>query len=107
MPSLVVENYLKGLYQVSQRVKDDWIPTGKLAEALKVSPGTATSMLKSLAEETPPLVQYKAYQGVKLSKEGEEIALRMLRRHRLIELFLRAVCGEPKDAAICHAPDVL
>ncbi|VAX37777.1 Mn-dependent transcriptional regulator MntR [hydrothermal vent metagenome] len=88
MPSLVVENYLKGLYQIGQRANDDWVPTGKLAEALKISPGSATSMLKSLAEETPPLVQYKAYQGVKLSKAGEKIALRVLRRHRLIELFL-------------------
>ena len=88
MPSLVVENYLKGLYQIGQSVEEDWVPTGKLAEALKVSPGTATSMLKSLAEENPPLVKYKAYQGVKLSKEGKEIALRVLRRHRLIELFL-------------------
>jgi DtxR family transcriptional regulator, Mn-dependent transcriptional regulator len=52
-------------------------------------------MLKSLAEAKtedggmrPPLVHYKPYEGISLTEEGRRIAVRMLRRHRLIELFL-------------------
>jgi DtxR family Mn-dependent transcriptional regulator len=57
-----------------------------LAQALKVSPGTVTSMFKTLAEAG--LAEYRPYEGVCLTPPGRTLALRMLRRHRLIELFL-------------------
>jgi DtxR family Mn-dependent transcriptional regulator len=67
------------------------VSTGELAEALAVSPGTVTSMLKTLAESD--LVEYRPYEGVELTRSGKTLALRMLRRHRLIELFLQQTLG--------------
>jgi DtxR family transcriptional regulator, Mn-dependent transcriptional regulator len=86
MTSLTVENYLKAILQISIRTAVDWVSTGQLATSLGVSPGTVTSMVKSLAEAA--LVEYRPYEGVKLTNQGRSLALRMLRRHRLIELFL-------------------
>ena len=89
------ENYLKAVLQISLRDQSEWVSTGRLAEHLHVSPGTVTSMLQSLAREKPigqsvrpPLVRYKPYSGVSLTGHGRKLAMRMLRRHRLIELFL-------------------
>lgn len=86
MTSLTVENYLKATLQISLRQNSEWVTTGQLAAAMQVSPGTVTSMLKSLAESG--LADYRPYEGVRLSTAGRTAALRMLRRHRLIELFL-------------------
>ena len=86
MPSLTVENYLKAALQIETRSGNDTVSTGELAAALGVSPGTVTSMLKTLAESG--LASYKPYEGMRLTKAGRRLALRMLRRHRLIELFL-------------------
>ncbi len=85
-PSLTVENYLKAVLQISQRSESKWISTGQLAEAMHVSPGTVTSMLKTLS--AGELAVYKPYSGVSLTASGQKLALRILRRHRLIELFL-------------------
>lgn len=86
MPSLTVENYLKAALQITLRTGDEWVSTGQLAAALGVSPGTVTSMLKTLAEAD--LAEYRRYEGIRLTKAGRSLAMRMLRRHRLIELFL-------------------
>jgi DtxR family Mn-dependent transcriptional regulator len=86
MPSLTVENYLKAILQLEIATKSESISTGQLAGTLKVAPGTVTSMLKTLAESG--LASYAKYEGVSLTKAGRNLALRMLRRHRLIELFL-------------------
>jgi DtxR family transcriptional regulator, Mn-dependent transcriptional regulator len=94
MPSLTVENYLKAILQIELRSHLEWVSTGALAAELEVSPGTVTSMLKALSEtrtgrrRRPPLVHYKPYEGVQLTPDGRGLAVRMLRRHRLIELFL-------------------
>ncbi|MGI9457061.1 MAG: metal-dependent transcriptional regulator [Aeoliella sp.] len=86
MASLTVENYLKAIYQLSERDVADCVATGRIAEALSVLPGTVTSMLKTLADAR--LVTYKPYEGVELTAAGRALALRVIRRHRLIELFL-------------------
>ncbi len=86
MPSLTVENYLKAILQLVIATQSEWIATGQLAATVNVSPGTVTSMLKTLSESG--LATYKPYEGVSLTKAGRNLALRMLRRHRLIELFL-------------------
>ena len=86
MPSLTVENYVKAIYQRSSAQNGRPAATGEIAEALAVSPGTVTSMLKTLSETN--LVTYTPYEGVSLTAAGEALALRVLRRHRLIELFL-------------------
>ena len=60
--------------------------TGQIAAALGVLPGTVTSMLKTLDESN--LATYTPYEGVRLTPAGRALALRVLRRHRLIEQFL-------------------
>src|SRR5687767_10837114 len=84
--SLTIENYVKAIYQISAGQDGQAAATGKLAEALRVSPGTVTSMLKTLSESS--LAEYIPYEGARLTDAGRMLALRVLRRHRLIELFL-------------------
>jgi DtxR family Mn-dependent transcriptional regulator len=91
MPSSTVENYLKQIYLEQQPVGDDLVAMGRLATAMAVTPGTATTMIKALAEAN--LVTYEPRGGVRLTKPGEQLALHVLRRHRLVELFLVKVLG--------------
>lgn len=86
MPSLTVENYAKAIYQLAQQTGSDAVATGQIATALGVLPGTVTSMLKTLDESR--LATYTPYEGVRLTPAGRALALRVLRRHRLIEQFL-------------------
>ena len=86
MPSLTVENYLKAIYKIGGRKGGGQATTGRIATELGVSPGTVTSMLKTLSESN--LASYTPYEGVQLTPAGRKLALRVLRRHRLIELFL-------------------
>ncbi len=89
--SSTVENYLKQLY-LEQRASDgEMVPMGRLAVAMGVVPGTATSMVKALADSG--LVQYEPRGGVRLTASGQQLALHVLRRHRLVELFLVKVLG--------------
>ncbi|MBA2303576.1 MAG: FeoA domain-containing protein [Acidobacteria bacterium] len=92
LPSYTVENYLKALLQAQIGLRsEDLVPMGRLAAALGVVPGTATTMVKTLAESG--LVRYEPYVGVRLTPAGEKLAAMVLRRHRLIELFLVKVMG--------------
>lgn len=86
--SSTVENYLKAIYQaeISQNNHGELVPMGQLSSALGVVPGTATTMVKALAETG--LVRYEPYAGVQLTEAGQRLAALVLRRHRLIELFL-------------------
>lgn len=86
MASLTIENYVKTIYLICKRRDGASASTGQIAEALKVSPGSVTSMLKTLNDTG--LAEYKPYEGVQLTKSGRSLALRILRRHRLIEVFL-------------------
>jgi DtxR family Mn-dependent transcriptional regulator len=93
LASQTVENYLKAIY-VAQGSSDDpgsLVPMGQLASALGVVPGTATTMVKTLADSG--LVRYEPYMGVRLTAAGEKLAAMVLRRHRLIEQFLVQVLG--------------
>ena len=85
MASLTVENYVKAIFQVSLSGEGQ-AATGQLATALGVSPGTVTSMLKTLSESG--LVTYTPYEGVRLVAFGHRSGAARRRRHRLIELFL-------------------
>ena len=91
--SFTVENYLKAIFQAQMRLprKGDLVPMGQLAGALGVVPGTATTMVKTLSESG--LVKYEPYAGVRLTAAGERLAALVVRRHRLIELFLVKVMG--------------
>lgn len=87
MPSLTVENYVKTIYLIASRDRSRRsVATGELAQALSVSPGTVTGMLKTLSEAE--LATYAPYEGARLTAAGERLALKVLRRHRLLELFL-------------------
>jgi len=85
MASLTVENYVKAIYQLAEPA-DDAVATGQISAALGVLPGTVTSMLKTLDESN--LATYTPYEGVRLTPAGRALALRVVRRHRLIERFL-------------------
>ena len=88
LASSTVENYLKAIYQAQAALDVDarLVSMGHLANALGVVPGTATTMVKALAESG--LVDYEPYAGVRLTSAGEKLAALVLRRHRLMELFL-------------------
>src|ERR1051325_7930280 len=94
LPSSTVENYLKTIYLGSTGAHGSeprLLPMGQLAAAVGVTPGTATTMVKTLAESG--LVNYEPYAGVSLTRAGRRLAALVLRRHRLVELFLVRVMG--------------
>jgi DtxR family Mn-dependent transcriptional regulator len=93
LPSSTVENYLKAIYlgATALPAPERLLPMGQLAASLGVAPGTATTMVKTLAESG--LVEYEPYSGVTLTAAGEKLAALVLRRHRLVELFLVKVMG--------------
>jgi DtxR family Mn-dependent transcriptional regulator len=91
MPTRTVEDYVKQLYLEQQKSSRGLVPMGCLAGAMRVVPGTATTMIKALADAG--LVQYSPRAGVRLSRGGEQLALRMLRRHRLVEMLLVKILG--------------
>ena len=97
LPSSTVENYLKAIYKGTTALEapQTLLPMGQLASALSVAPGTATTMVKTLTESG--LVHYEPYAGVALTPAGERLAALVLRRHRLIELFLVRVMGYSWD----------
>jgi DtxR family transcriptional regulator, Mn-dependent transcriptional regulator len=85
--SLTVENYVKTIALIaSRRDPGSAVSTGELAQALSVSPGTVTGMLKTLSEAS--LATYTPYEGARLTEAGQRLALKVIRRHRLLELFL-------------------
>jgi DtxR family Mn-dependent transcriptional regulator len=87
------EDYLKAIYTIErQRGK---VLTTQLADRLKVTPASATGMLRKLSGMK--LVSYKKYKGVELTNSGKKIALEVIRHHRLLELYLKEVLGVPWD----------
>lgn len=97
LPSSTVENYLKAIFQgqAALAAPARLVPMGQVAAALGVTPGTATTMVKTLAESG--LAEYEPYSGVRLTASGERLAGLVLRRHRLMELFLVQVMGMSWD----------
>src|SRR5687767_15502777 len=92
MATITVENYLKTIYTEQQRLgPGELLAMGAMAAAMRVAPGTATAMVKALVESG--LADYEPRGGVRLTSKGEKLALHVLRRHRLVELFLVEVLG--------------
>ena len=83
--SFTEENYLKVIHRLSEATSDD-ISTNAVAELMQTKAASVTDMLRKLAEKG--WVNYQKYQGVRLSAEGEKIALSIVRKHRLWEVFL-------------------
>jgi len=86
MATSTVEDYIKAIYLECRKIEGEVLPIGKLAQTLGVVPGTATTMVKSLF--AAGLVEYEPRVGTRLTSQGEVLALHVLRRHRLVELFL-------------------
>lgn len=91
MPSPTVENYLKQILMISLERDKREVPMGLISESLKVTPGTATSMVKNLEKEG--WLTYKSRKGVKLTASGRKLGMNILRRHRLLETFLVETLG--------------
>jgi DtxR family transcriptional regulator, Mn-dependent transcriptional regulator len=91
MPTSTVEDYLKCILLEQQLDSDALVSMGQVSAALKVAPGTVTAMVKALADSG--LVTYEPYSGVRLTASGRQLAAHVVRRHRLIELFLVQVMG--------------
>ena len=97
LPSSTVENYLKVIHLQQLTLSDSLqlVGMGQLASAMGVTPGTATTMVKALNEAG--LVHYEPYVGVRLLPAGERLAGLVIRRHRLVELFLVRFMGMSWD----------
>ena len=91
MKSTARENYLKAILELQEHHHREVIGLSLITRELGLSPGTVTGMIKQLAGSG--LVEYKAYTGCRLTAEGREIAVKVLRNHRIIELFLVEVLG--------------
>jgi DtxR family Mn-dependent transcriptional regulator len=89
-----IEDYAKAIYALSAD-RPGPVSNGELAARLKVTPATATSMLKRLADLS--LVDYLPYKGATLTPAGEKVALEVIRHHRLIESYLAEALGMPED----------
>jgi len=82
------EDYLKAIWSLSERRAEGKSEAGTndLAEMLAVSPPAVSRMIKRMENES--LVSHTPYYGVRLTDKGREVAVRVVRRHRLLELFL-------------------
>ncbi|WP_144901704.1 metal-dependent transcriptional regulator [Halobellus captivus] len=85
MLSDVMEDYLKAIYQIQARSGPP-VSTSAIATALDKTPATVTSMLGTLEERG--LITREKYKGAELTREGETVALEVLRHHRLLEAYL-------------------
>ena len=85
------EDYLKAIYKLARR--EERVMLSSVADALGVSPPAVTKMIKRLQREG--LADHSRAEGVKLTLGGERRALRVLRSHRLLELFLAEELGMP------------
>ena len=85
MHSFTEENYLKAIYKLIEQ-EGDVVTTNAIAEKLNTKAASVTDMLKKLADKK--LINYQKYQGVTLSSKGEKVALNIIRKHRLWEMFL-------------------
>ncbi len=101
-----VDDFLKMVYTLQREV--DPVPTSLLARSLNITAPSVTDMIKRLAgaedekkdkdrKQPPRLLDYEPYRGVRLTPEGETIALEVIRHHRLIELYLSRALGYSWD----------
>jgi len=95
-----IEDYAKAIYALS-RDRPGPVLNGEVAERLGVAPATATAMLKRLGELG--LVEYLPYRGATLTPAGEQVALEVIRHHRLIEAYLSEALGMPDDRVHAEA----
>jgi DtxR family Mn-dependent transcriptional regulator len=91
------EDLLKAIFELQVQRGTGRVSTSSLASELGVADATVTGLLKKLALVEPRLVVYQRYRGVALTPTGEKVALKLIRRHRLIESLLSETLGYPWD----------
>jgi DtxR family Mn-dependent transcriptional regulator len=84
-----VEDYLKAIYHLSSQ--GGFAATSDIAAMLEVAPPSVSGMVKRLSETG--LIEHVPYRGVQLTAQGRRAALRMIRRHRILELYLTQHLG--------------
>ena len=80
------ENYIKCIYKLSAKTKSGQVSTNEIADKMNTAAASVTDMIKKLSKKE--IVEYRRYQGVKLTNEGSKLALLIIRKHRLWEVFL-------------------
>jgi DtxR family Mn-dependent transcriptional regulator len=98
--SASVQDYAKAVYALEARAGGA-VSTNDLAERLDVTPGSVSAMVRKLSEVG--LLEHEPYRGVRLTTQGRQVALEVLRHHRLIELFLAEEMGMPWDRVHAEA----
>ena len=95
------EDYLKGIFALSEGKPGEAVSTQDLADRLKVTPASTTAMIKRL--HAMHLVEHTRYQGASLTEAGRLVALELIRHHRLLELYLVEALGYPLADAHAEA----
>ncbi|MCB0467132.1 MAG: metal-dependent transcriptional regulator [Aequorivita sp.] len=85
MFTLAEENYLKAIFHLENELQGE-VSTNAIAESIETKPSSVTDMVQKLAEKK--LLTYKRYKGVQLTAEGKKVAINIIRKHRLWEVFL-------------------
>ena len=93
LSSASVEEYLEAIYNFNE--KGDLAKNQDLSDKLKVSPPSVTQMIQRLAEEG--LVAYEPYKGTQLTGKGMALAQKVVRKHRLLEVFLYNTLKLPRE----------
>src|SRR5919198_58879 len=88
-----VEDYLKAIYELERATGA--AGTTEIAQRLAIAPASVSGMIRRLADQG--LLAHERYRGVRLTEEGRRVALRMIRRHRVIETYLLRALGYPWD----------
>src|SRR5689334_20127732 len=94
-----VEDYLKTIYHLSDQ--GGFASTSDIAARLAVAPPSVSGMVKRLSEAG--LIEHVPYRGVQLTSQGRRAALRMIRRHRLLEVYLTERLGYDWDGVHAEA----
>jgi len=105
MVSQALEDYLKMIYKLeelnAEAQLEKGVSTSSIAERLGISQASVSNMLKKLSDKD--LIEYAPYYGVTLTSQGRKIALQMLRRHRVLELYLVERLGYQWDEVDAEA----
>ena len=96
-----VDDYLKSIFETAG--DEGRASTVVLAKRLDVSPASVTGMLRKLADQEPPWVEYEKHRGARLTDCGRLRALEVIRHHRLLELFLHDSLGYSWDEVHAEA----
>lgn len=93
--SVSIQDYLKNIYELTENGES--ASTNALAQKLNISAPSVTGMIQKLASAQPALVEYQKHQGVRLTREGQKVALEVIRHHRLLETWLVQTLGYSWD----------